>query len=297
MSDGLSVVVPTRDRPEFLVRCLESISRSLRPGDELLVADSGVPNEMVDAAVAQCGARLLRCRPGASYQRNVGAGEAKHEIIAFVDDDVWVAPEWAAAVVDAFVTHPDVAFMTGRLELPEGQRGFGRPVSIKSQLEPAELTASTKGTLGHSANLAVRRDAFQVVGGFDERLGPGAAFRAAEDGDLIDRFFAAGYVGRYEPAALGWHDQWRSRADLVKLDWSYGIGMGARLARLARADRKRARTIASEYLWQNALRVLPTHVHQRNKRAVLIVLARVAGAGLGFIRALLTGFARESRAR
>ena len=46
---------------------------------------------------------------------------------------------------------------------------------------------------------------------------PGTPFRAAEDNDLFDRFFAAGYLGRYEPAGNGWHEQWRTRSQLVKL--------------------------------------------------------------------------------
>jgi len=289
MRDGLSVVIPTRDRPQLLARCLESVSASLRDGDELIVADSGAPDAAIDAKAAGYKARLVRSRPGTSYQRNLGASYATHEVVAFVDDDVRVAPQWATAMVESFAAS-DVAFVTGRLDVPDEQQGYGRPVSVKTEAEAATLTPATRGTLGHSANMAVRRSAFASVGGFDERLGPGAPFRAAEDGDLIDRLFAAGYVGRYEPAALGWHDQWRTRTDLVRLEWFYGIGQGARLARLTHVDRARARALAAEYLWRNALRPLPSHVLRRNEYAVLFALARVTGASLGFVRAVLSRF-------
>lgn len=287
---GLSVIVPTRNRPQLLVHCLESLSTSLGAGDELIVADSGAADAVIDAMTADSKARHVRSRPGASYQRNLGAFDAAHEIVAFVDDDVRVAPQWADAIAAAFAAHPEVAFVTGRLEVPEDQHGYGRPVSVKDEPEPATLLPSMGGTLGHSANMAVRRSAFERVGGFDERLGPGAPFRAAEDGDLIDRLFAAGFVGRYEPAALGWHDQWRTRNDLVRLEWSYGIGQGARLARLTRFDRTRAKALAAEYLWRNAVRPLPSHVVRRNEYAVVFALARVTGASVGFIRALLSSF-------
>jgi hypothetical protein len=191
-------------------------------------------------------------------------------------------------------THPEVAFITGRLEVPDAQRGYGRPVSVKAEPEPQLLTPGMGGTLGHSANMAVRRPAYAGVGGFDERLGPGARFRAAEDGDLIDRFFAAGHIGFYEPAVLGWHDQWRSRKDLVRLEWSYGIGMGARLARLSRSNRARASAIAAEYLWRNALRPLPHHLVRRNEYAVLFALARVAGTAWGYLGALSSRFASQT---
>jgi GT2 family glycosyltransferase len=288
---SISVVVPTRNRPELLGGCVESVSASLRDGDELIVADSGAPDQAIDAMTAACGARLVRSAPGASYQRNLGASHARHEVVAFVDDDVRVAPEWAAAVAGAFTAHPEAAFVTGRLEVPPQQEGYSRPVSVKAEMQPATLTAATRGTLGHSANMAVRRSVFASIGGFDERLGPGAPFRAAEDAELIDRFFAAGHVGWYEPAVLGWHDQWRSRRQLVRLEWSYGIGMGARLARLTRSDRARAQAIAAEYLWRNALRVVPSHIRHANEYAVLFAIARVTGASFGFVRALVSRFA------
>ena len=49
---------------------------------------------------------------------------------------------------------------------------------------------------------------------------------------MFDRLFLAGSVGRYEPAALAWHDQWRERGDVFALEWRYGTGSGARLAKL-----------------------------------------------------------------
>jgi O-antigen biosynthesis protein len=295
---GLSVVVPTRDRPALLGRCLETIARSLRPGDELIVADASSSCD-VSATVGARAGRLVRCpHPGASFQRNTGAAQARNDIVAFVDDDVRVSQGWAEAVVRTFAEHPQVAFLTGRLEAPPEQAGYGRAVSVTERQEPTPLTTATTGTLGHSANMAVRRTVFERVGGFDERLGPGSPFRAAEDTDLIDRLLAAGHEGRYEPSALGWHEQWRSRPQLVKLEWSYGIGMGARLARLFRTNRRRARQIAAEYLWENALRKVPSNVIRRNEFAVAYALARVAGAVVGFAAATVGGFGADApRAR
>lgn len=300
MSDAepLTVVVPTRNRPQLLARCLESVAAALRDGDELIVADASSSEYDVEAIVESFGARLIRCvPPGASRQRNAGACQSRHEIVAFIDDDVRVAPHWASALAGSFGAHPDAAFLTGRLDVPPEQSGYSRAVSVKSEAEGIPLTRASRGTLGHSANMAVRRSAFQRVGGFDERLGPGARFRAAEDGDLIDRLIAADYEGRYEPDALGWHDQWRSRTDLIRLEYSYGIGMGARLARLRRSDRTRAKALASDYLWTNALRVLPSHVVGRHEFAIMYVIARVTGAVRGFVMATVSGFGVHSPSR
>ncbi|HWW54003.1 MAG TPA: hypothetical protein VNY84_09545, partial [Acidimicrobiales bacterium] len=165
------------------------------------------------------------------------------------------------------------------------------PVSIKDDREPARLTAATDGVLGHSANMAVRRVPFEAVGGFDEGLGPGRSLPAAEDSELFDRLFAAGYEGWYEPAALAWHDQWRTPRELLKLEWLYGIGSGARLARLARLDRERARSLATADLWGNGLKTVPSLVRNRYKFGVLYVLARLAGTSRGYVRAVRSGFA------
>jgi glycosyltransferase involved in cell wall biosynthesis len=289
---GLSVVIPTLDRPHLLARCLATVARSLRAGDEALVADASSSADAVASVVAEHGASLVRCpHPGASYQRNVGAAKARGDVIAFVDDDVRVSEGWAAAISDAFAENPDAAFVTGRIEVPPEQIGYARPVSIKSELEAAVLTPASRGTLGHSANMAVRREAFEAVGGFDEAIGPGTRLKAAEDSELIDRFFAAGYRGRYEPAALAWHDQWRSRGDLVRLEWTYGIGTGARLARLVRRDRGRARAVVADDFWGNGLKIVPSLVRQRYELGVAFVVARLAGASVGFVRASRCGFA------
>jgi glycosyltransferase involved in cell wall biosynthesis len=289
---GLSVVIPTLDRPQLLARCLATVARSLRPGDEVLVADASADADAVASVVAEHGATLVRCpHAGSSFQRNVGAAKAKADVIAFIDDDVRVAEGWAGAIAQAFADNPGAAFLTGRIDVPPEQAGYERPVSIKSEPEEAVLTPESRGTLGHSANMAVRRDAFEAVGGFDEAIGPGTRLKASEDSELFDRFFAAGYEGRYEPAALAWHDQWRSRRDLVRLEWTYGIGTGARLARLARRDRARARAVVADDLWGNGLRIVPSLVRQRYEFGVAFVLARLAGASVGFVRASRCGFA------
>jgi GT2 family glycosyltransferase len=284
---ALSVVVPTRDRLALLGPCLDALAVALRPGDELIVADASSAHDDVAVLVSAHGGVTLRCTtPGASRQRNMGAAHASHELIAFVDDDVRVDPGWASAFVDLFAAHADTDFATGRVEVPPEQTGYSRPVAVKTDGEASVLTASTEGTVGHSANMAVRREAFRRVGGFDERMGPGTRFPAAEDNDLFDRLFAAGCAGRYEPSALAFHDQWRSRRQLVKLEWSYGVGMGARLARLVRTDRRRAGAAVKADLWKSGIRLIPRLLRDRYEFGVLFVLVRAAGTTTGFLGAI-----------
>ena len=288
----ISVVVPTRNRPEMLKRALESLRPTLGPDDELLVVDSASDDpEQTEVVAREFGARTVRCsRKGETVARNAGWRAAGHELVAYCDDDVWVDRGWTDAFAAALGAHPEVAFVTGRIDIPPDQTVVGLAVSILDRDEPASYDARTPGHLGHAASMAIRRAALEQVGGFDEVLGAGARFEAGPEGDLFDRLFAAGWRGRYEPAARAWHDQWRRRLRvIVRLDYGYGKGSGARLAKLARAgDRKRFRLVAAEYLWHWGISQLPGPLRRRDRLIVAMTLARLAGVAVGFVTGMLT---------
>jgi len=280
--------VPTRDRPVLLRGCLAELAGALGPGDELIVADSASAGRETAAVAGEAGATLLTAPvPGASLARNLGWRAARHELVAFVDDDVRVAPGWAGAVVAAFAD-PGVAFVTGRIEVPPAQAGVEAPVALHDRPEAAVIDGSGGAMPGHSANLAVRRSALLAVSGFDEAFGPGHRFVASEDADLFDRLLAAGLRGRYEPAALAFHEQWRGRRERVRLDYRYGVGAGARLAKLARTDRSRARVVAGEVVVRWGIRTLASDLRRGYRFGVLSDAARLAGMLAGFGAALPT---------
>ena len=284
---SLSVIVPTRDRPEHLDACLAALRAVLRDEDDLLVVDSASRDAAAVAEVAsRYGARVERCeRAGVSLARNTGARAARHELLAYVDDDVRVMEGWADAV-SATLADPAVAFSTGRVAVPEHQHGRQREVAIKDDPVAARLDRSTPSPLGSSANLGIRRDVLVQVGGFDESMGGGARFEAGEDLDLFDRLFAAGYDGRYDPAAAAYHDQWRERRALLRLDWRYGLGAGARLAKLVRTDRPRARRSFHEVVWEDGFAVLGRSLRAWEEFAIATVSLRLAGTLVGFALAI-----------
>ena len=276
----------------MLDRALASIAVGLGPADELLVVDSASADPDAAERVATAhGGRLLRCkRPGASVARNVGWQAAEHDLVAFCDDDVWVDPGWADAMATALAADDGIGFVAGRIEVPPGQRVVGLAVSILDRPEPASYDERTTGVLGHAASLAVRRSAIAEVGGFDEMLGAGAHYGGSEENDLFDRMLAAGRRGAYEPAALAWHDQWRSRQRMiVRLDYTYGRGRGARLAKLLKMRRwRRFGLVAREYLWVWGLEQLLLHLRKRDRFLVAVTVARLVGIAVGFLGGLTT---------
>ena len=298
MREPVTVVVPTRDRVDLLERCLAALRADLAESDEIVVADSASADRAaVVAAAQQVGARVVRCeRAGASLARNSGWQEARHELIAFVDDDVRVHRGWVEALVAAF-SDEGIGFVSGRVVVPDDQHGAERPVAISSRTERERLHPGLSGDLGASANLGVRRRALTDVGGFDETLGPGSWAASAEDLDLIDRLFRVGWSGLFEPSAVAEHDQWRTRPQLLSLDWRYGKGMGVRLARLARWDRPRARRLLREAVIEQGVRPVLDDLRHGYEFGAITVATRTLATVLGLVVGMVGSTMRARGAR
>ncbi len=290
MRPPLTVVVPTRDRPAFLDTCLASLEATMAPDDELIVVDSAsVDAAAVHDVATKHGARVVRCdRPGLSRARNAGVRAAANEIVAFLDDDITVAPEWADALVTPFVddSYAGVSFVMGRVGIPPAQEGHTRPITGKDDDNGERIDARTTGAVG-AGSMAIDRRVFFALDGFDERLGSGTRFASAEDVDFFDRLFRAGEWGWYEPRALGWHDQWRDRTAIIGRDFQYGLGSGARLAKLLRTDRPRLRFVARDVLWRGDVMALVNSARRRHKFGVVTTVSRMAGTWCGFVAALV----------
>jgi GT2 family glycosyltransferase len=216
----LGVIVCTRDRPEALDRCLQALRAQRRPAGELLVVDNSASGSAREVAQRHDGVRYVHePRPGLSVARNAGLRHATRPLLAFTDDDVRVSPSWTAELVEAFTRHPDASVVTG-LVLPatldtEAERffqiemgGFGVrhvPVRFDARFFRSTLAIGPQvWRIGAGANMAFRREVFERVGGFDERLGAGAA-GCSEDSELWYRVLANGGVCVYEPRAVAFH--------------------------------------------------------------------------------------------
>ncbi len=284
----LSIVIPTKDRADKLDRCLDALGQVVTEQDEVLVVDSASRDDETRRSAERHGVGYLRAdRPGTSRARNVGWRAARHDHVAFIDDDVLVTSEWPDAIAAAF-TDPEVAFVAGRIELPPDHDETNPALSLFTDPDPHVVDKGTRGLLGISANTAVRRDALRSINGFDTRLGPATWFGGGEDNDFFDRLVRAGFVGRYEPCACVWHVQWRSGSAYLSVQWSYGKGMGARFAKALLRDRRRAFALLPEVTRIGGVRTAVSDVRHRTKRswapAIVWRLGVVAGFFVGVVR-------------
>lgn len=272
----------------MLRRCLESIRKTLGPEDEVIVVDSAPKKSSAAPVAKEFDARYLAARaPGAARARNLGWRAASHEVVAFIDDDMWVSPEWVDELRSAFAARPDLGFVTGKILPPPEQAGTEAPVGLFDAADAFEHLPRAPRHEGGSGSFAARKDALERVRGFDEVLGAGVPLKGAEDFDLFDRLIASGAKGRYEPTILAYHEQWRSRSTRLRLDFGYGIGGGARLAKLVRTDRAHARAVAREILWRWGLKDLGTCIRRGYKYGALAALVRLGGMLRGFLQAAM----------
>lgn len=219
-SETVSVIICTRNRPEQLERCLRSLQNLSHPPHEIIVVDNAPSSDATQQLVAKIPEvkYVLEPRPGLSVARNTGIRHSTGNIIAFTDDDTIVHPDWIARIAQSF-TGDRVIAMTGlilpaeleneaQLIFQKGHTGFGwgyRPMTFDTQFfEEMKPLAVPVWRIGAGANMAFRRELFDKIGYFDERLGAGAS-GCSEDSEIWYRVLAEGWFCRYEPTAVVYH--------------------------------------------------------------------------------------------
>ncbi len=247
----VSVVLCTRDRPGPLRDALRSLLAVTHPAFEVVVVDNApttpATREVVAALSDERARVVTEPRPGLARARNRGLIEARHDVVAFTDDDVVVDQAWLQGLLQGFGRSDRVACVCGMV--PSGelrtftQAYFDQRVTWARSCTPrvydiadppadAPLFPFQVGRYGTGANFALRREVAFALGGFDEALGVGSPTRGGEDIDMFVRVLLAGHQLAYEPAAIVWH---RHRADMEALREQiagYGVGLGAWIAKL-----------------------------------------------------------------
>jgi glycosyltransferase involved in cell wall biosynthesis len=195
-----SVILAIRDCWQDTARCLTSVQATLGLQDEVVLVDDGSQPETAAAIAAVTGVVHVRHEtpqgPASAY--NAGAAAASRDVLVFLHSDTLVTPHWLDLLVAPLAEEGVVA--TG----PRSNRAPAHQL-INRLDEYSPETASdvwafaatwralnsglrTKPRMLDSFCLAVRRDAFDAVQGFDSAFG----FEAGEDIDLTLRLFTAG---------------------------------------------------------------------------------------------------------
>jgi glycosyltransferase involved in cell wall biosynthesis len=213
----VSVVVPTRDRPELLRRAVTAILHQTYPGpvECVVVFDQSDPRLPWDDPGPSRRLRLVRNQrtPGLAGARNTGAAHATGELLAFCDDDDEWLPHKLEHQVRALAAHPDAAAATTGIVVRYGDRSVTR-LAPTPLVTHRQLLQSRMHELHPSTVLVQRRKLLDGIGPVDEQL-PGSY---AEDYDWLLRAAKLGPVlAVQEPlVVVHWHqssffaDRWRT---------------------------------------------------------------------------------------
>jgi GT2 family glycosyltransferase len=222
-----TIAIPTRGRTEYLDVTLASVApQAAAAGVDLLVVSDGPDLESRDVAERHR-ARFAQLpeSAGANAARNAAIAATDTELIVFIDDDVQVPAGWLEALLAGVHEAPEHDVFGGpiwpRLE-GGGPRACGR--------EPAPITTLDLGPEDRdadfvwSANMAVRRRAFDRVGVFDETI-----FGRGEEEEWERRYLASGGRIRYLAKAGLHHRRTAADATVPRLSRAaYELGRSAR---------------------------------------------------------------------
>ena len=179
MRSEVDVVIPTFRRPEALASCLKSLEKQT-------MAPASI--EVIDDSETDYG-------PGVS--RNIGWKRGSGRYVAFIDDDCLAEQDWIESLQRVF-SENEIGGIEGGITTTDEN---GEKIDFNP---PNRFRWNRFKT----ANLAVRRDVLEEIGGFDERY-----HMHREDTDLAWRVIDAGFKMAWAPQCrvhhpepLGWHE-------------------------------------------------------------------------------------------
>lgn len=248
---NVSVLIITRNRPEAVVAAVESVLNGEALPSEIIVVDQSDQSNSAMlklGAVESCPVRYFWVpASGASRARNEAICHAQTEIIALIDDDITVARDWLQKLTEPIENTPETITTGAVLAIVTAGR---IAPSLTTSCAPAVFEGGIERDVLFTGNMAMWRKTVHTVGWFDERLGPGTSFPAAEDNDFGLRVLAAGYRIQFVPDAVGYHASWRTVREFRKLRWAYGRGQGAFYAKHAISGNRNLPRRMYKDIWQ-----------------------------------------------
>ncbi len=276
-----SIVIPTYARPAPLRNCLEALSNLDYPREsfEILVIDDGSTtryDQIKDRFSTRMNLVFLQQpHAGPAMARNTAAARATHDYLAFTDDDCTPASDWLTVLAKRLRARPDSA-IGGRVINALTRNIYAQSSQLLiSYLYEYFNRQNHSATFFTSNNMALKKELFHKVGGFDARL-PRAA---AEDRELCDRWLHSGYHMEYASEAVVLHAHRLRFYTYCRQHFNYG--RGAHFFRQLRARRGATKMRVEPVQFYRDLLRYPI-VHEKGSRVAacscLMFLSQAANA-------------------
>ncbi len=216
----VSVIVCTRNGRDRIGRCLDACAKLAGDRIELVAVDDGSTDgtgDLIEAGFP--GVRLLRLPPGGlSVARNEGAAIATGRVLAYTDDDCEPDREWVTRLRRAFARCDGKFAAMGGPNLPPPPETPEQAVVAAAPGAPSHvLLDDEEAEHLPGCNLAVTREAFDRVGGFDARF-----HTAGDDVDFCWRLRDQGFRLGFAPGAFVWHMRRTTIPGFLRQQLGYG---------------------------------------------------------------------------
>ncbi|MBN1656835.1 MAG: glycosyltransferase family 2 protein [Anaerolineae bacterium] len=211
MTRPCSIVIPNFNGLPFLERCIPSLLDAIAldgQDHEVIVVDNGSSDGSA-ALLSEVGGQvrplLLESNLGFARACNIGARTAAHDLLLFLNNDMYFAPGFIAPLLAPFDAHSDLFAVGAQMWNWQGQFQAGRVYGRfllgsfevgydRTQHDRLCYTLYTSG-----AASAVHRARFKALGGFDESL------YIYEDVDLGYRAWKRGWRVFHQPESIVYH--------------------------------------------------------------------------------------------
>lgn len=238
----VSVVVCAYNAARTLGECLQSLQAVRYPDVEILVINDGSRDETGAIARTFPEVRVIDIpNGGLSAARNVGFEAASGDIVAYVDSDARVDPDWLTYLVQPLAEEGIVA-VGGPNVVPPDDPWLAQCVARAPGAPTHVLIDDCIAEHVPGCNMAFRREALQAVSGFNPSY-----TKAGDDVDICWRIQARGWRIAFAPAALVWH---RHR-DTIRAYWRQQVGYGEGEAGLSRDHPNKF--VGADMLWQGRI--------------------------------------------
>jgi glycosyltransferase involved in cell wall biosynthesis len=239
----VSVIVPVRNSGARVRRLLELLERQTLPREafEVIVVDDASTDDTAAAASSSAIAHpvVLPGHGGPYVARNAGAAAARGGVLAFTDVDCDPDPRWLENGLAALErTQADLA--AGRIDMPLAERPTA--VALVDYIRSFDQESSASRGFAATANLFVRRAAFDAVGGFNARM------LAGGDREFGQRAVARGATIAYADDAVVSHGPRNRPRQLARKAFRIGFGLAQQLRHAEATDRAQPWTRPGYYV-------------------------------------------------
>lgn len=229
MSNSISILIVTKNRPKKLYSAIYSITQQSELPHEVLIVDQSSNNEskvivqnFKDLNIKYFQQNIQNKSVGANF----GIGKVTGSIIAFTDDDCVLSKNWVKVINQKFSENINLDLLFGKTVpfLPEKNSDLFCPsVFQKSKSSSIKIDSFTKHSIdvGIGNNMIIKKSFFEDGNYFAEWLGPGSRMQAAEDAELIIKAILQEKTIDYSNDLIVFHNRWVNKQELLSNELQY----------------------------------------------------------------------------